>query len=175
MRAGIGRSFQISNVLTDFTVLENGIIAEQARLGEAFRFVKPAFSDKLLITGAEIILNRVGLLERASYMVADLAHGERRMLELGLALASSPSLLLLDEPMAGAGPEDSQRMTKIIGGLSTDAAILLIEHDMDAVFKLADHLTVLVEGNVIASGSTADISANDEVKTAYLGDGHYDT
>ena len=170
IRAGIGRSFQISNVLMDFTVLQNGIIAEQARLGQSFRFLQPAFSNPQLIDGAIAILDRVGLSSRADTMVSDLAHGERRMLELALAMAASPSLLLLDEPMAGAGPDDGQRMAKIIDELRGDVAILLIEHDMDAVFRLADRLTVLVEGSVIAAGTVDEISTNQAVKTAYLGD-----
>ena len=169
VKAGIGRSFQISNVLMDFTVMENGIIAEQARLGQSFQFLRPAFSDRQLIRGGKAILERVGLEERAEQRVGDLAHGERRMLELALALATSPSLLLLDEPMAGAGPEDSQRMADIIEGLRGTVAILLIEHDMDAVFRLADRLTVMVEGAVIAAGTAAEISANEAVKLAYLG------
>lgn len=169
VKAGIGRSFQISNVLMDFTVMENGIIAEQARLGQSFQFLRPAFSDRQLIRGGKAILERVGLEERAEQRVGDLAHGERRMLELALALATSPSLLLLDEPMAGAGPEDSQRMAEIIEGLHGTVAILLIEHDMDAVFRLADRLTVMVEGAVIAAGTAAEISANEAVKIAYLG------
>lgn len=169
VKAGIGRSFQISNVLMDFTVMENGIIAEQARLGQSFQFLRPAFSDRQLIRGGKAILERVGLEERAEQRVGDLAHGERRMLELALALATSPSLLLLDEPMAGAGPEDSQRMADIIEGLRGTVAILLIEHDMDAVFRLADRLTVMVEGAVIAAGTAAEISANEAVKIAYLG------
>ena len=154
----------------DFTVLENSIIAEQARQRKTFQFFTPAFSDKKLIAGAKIILDRVGLADRAKQKVADLAHGERRMLELALATAASPSLLLLDEPMAGAGPEDSQRMTDIISELSKNIAVLLIEHDMDAVFKLADQITVLVAGSVIASGSSYEISRNDAVRAAYLGD-----
>ena len=169
VKAGIGRSFQISNVLMDFTVMENGIIAEQARLGQSFRFLQPAFSDEQLIKGGKAILQRVGLEKRVEQRVGDLAHGERRMLELALALATSPSLLLLDEPMAGAGPEDSQRMAEIIEGLRGKVAILLIEHDMDAVFRLADRLTVMVEGAVIAAGTAAEISANEAVKIAYLG------
>jgi len=169
VRAGIGRSFQISNVLMDFTVLENGIIAEQARLGQSFGFLHPAFDDPDLIAGAQKILARVGLDDRADQRVGDLAHGERRMLELALALATAPNLLLLDEPMAGAGPEESQRMTEIIDQLRGQVAILLIEHDMDAVFRLADRITVLVEGATIATGTADEISNNDTVKTAYLG------
>jgi branched-chain amino acid transport system ATP-binding protein len=169
VRAGIGRSFQISNVLMDFTVLENGIIAEQARLGQSFRFLRPAFDDPDLIAGARKILARVGLDDRADQRVGDLAHGERRMLELALALATAPQLLLLDEPMAGAGPEESQRMSQIIETLRGKLAILLIEHDMDAVFRLADRITVLVEGAVIASGTADEISNSAAVQTAYLG------
>ena len=169
VRAGIGRSFQISNVLMDFTVLENAIVAEQARLGQSFRFLKPAFDDKDLQAGAYDILRRVGLEDRASYPASDLAHGERRMLELALALATAPQLLLLDEPMAGAGTEESQRMSEIIERLRGDVAILLIEHDMDAVFRLADRITVLVEGAVIASGIADEISNSAAVQTAYLG------
>ena len=169
VRAGIGRSFQISNVLMDFTVLENGIIAEQARLGQSFRFLRPAFNDPDLIAGARKILARVGLDDRNDQRVGDLAHGERRMLELALALATAPQLLLLDEPMAGAGPEESQRMSQIIETLRGKLAILLIEHDMDAVFRLADRITVLVEGAVIASGTADEISNSAAVQTAYLG------
>ena len=169
VRAGIGRSFQISNVLMDFTVLENGIIAEQARLGQSFRFLRPAFDDPDLIAGARKILAPVGLDDRADQRVGDLAHGERRMLELALALATAPQLLLLDEPMAGAGPEESQRMSQIIETLRGKLAILLIEHDMDAVFRLADRITVLVEGAVIASGTADEISNSAAVQTAYLG------
>ncbi len=169
VRAGIGRSFQMSNVLMDFTVLENAIIAEQASLGQSFRFLRPAFDDQNLIAGAHDILSRVGLQDRAGQPASDLAHGERRVLELALALATSPQLLLLDEPMAGAGPEESQRMTQIIERLRGQVAILLIEHDMDAVFRLADRITVLVEGAVIASGTADEISKSAAVQTAYLG------
>ena len=169
VQAGIGRSFQISNVLMDFTVLENAIIAEQARLRQSFRFLHPAFDDPDLQTGAHKILNRVGLDDRAAARVSDLAHGERRMLELALALATRPDLLLLDEPMAGAGQQESQRMSQIINDLRGTVAILLIEHDMDAVFRLADRITVLVEGAVIATGTADQISHDAAVRAAYLG------
>ena len=175
VKAGIGRSFQISNVLMDFTVMENGIIAEQARLGQSFGFLQPAFSDAVLIEGAKTILQRVGLEKRAEQRVGDLAHGERRMLELALALAASPSLLLLDEPMAGAGPEDSQRMAEIIEGLRGKVAILLIEHDMDVVFTLADKITVLLNGRCIATDIPENIRKNPEVKKAYLGEDNIDS
>ena len=169
VRSGIGRSFQISNVLLGFTVLENAIIAEQARRGEAFRFFSPAFSDLELISGAEQILDNVGLAKHADRRVANISHGERRLLELALAMATNPSLLLLDEPMAGAGAEESRHMTQIISHLRKDHAILLIEHDMDAVFALADRITVLVEGAAIASGTPEQISKNKTVRAAYLG------
>ena len=166
---GLGRSFQISNVLMDFTVLENAIIAEQARLRQSFRFLHPAFDDPDLQIGAHKILNRVGLDDRAAARASDLAHGERRMLELALALATRPDLLLLDEPMAGAGQQESQRMSQIINDLRGTVAILLIEHDMDAVFRLADRITVLVEGAVIATGTADQISHDAAVRAAYLG------
>jgi branched-chain amino acid transport system ATP-binding protein len=169
VQAGIGRSFQISNVLMDFTVLENAIIAEQARLQQSFRFLHPAFDDLDLQTGARKILSRVGLDDRAAARASDLAHGERRMLELALALATRPDLLLLDEPMAGAGPQESQRVSQIINDLRGTVAILLIEHDMDAVFRLADRITVLVEGAVIATGTADQISHDEAVRAAYLG------
>jgi branched-chain amino acid transport system ATP-binding protein len=169
VQAGIGRSFQISNVLMDFTVLENAIIAEQARLQQSFRFLHPAFDDPDLQTGAHKILSRVGLDNRAAARASDLAHGERRMLELALALATRPDLLLLDEPMAGAGSQESQRMSQIINDLRGTVAILLIEHDMDAVFRLADRITVLVEGAVIATGTADQISHDAAVRAAYLG------
>ena len=169
VQAGIGRSFQISNVLMDFTVLENAIIAEQARLQQSFRFLHPAFDDPDLQTGAHKILSRVGLDDRAAARASDLAHGERRVLELALTLATRPDLLLLDEPMAGAGPQESQRMSQIINDLRGTVAILLIEHDMDAVFRLADRITVLVEGAVIATGTADQISHDAAVRAAYLG------
>jgi branched-chain amino acid transport system ATP-binding protein len=169
VQAGVGRSFQISNVLMDFTVLENAIIAEQARLQQSFRFLHPAFDDPDLQTGAHKILSRVGLDDRAAARASDLAHGERRMLELALALATRPDLLLLDEPMAGAGSQESQRMSQIINDLRGTVAILLIEHDMDAVFRLADRITVLVEGAVIATGTADQISHDAAVRAAYLG------
>ena len=129
----------------------------------------PAFDDQNLIAGAYEILRRVGLEDRAGHPAGNLAHGERRVLELALALATAPQLLLLDEPMAGAGPEESQRMTQIIERLRGQVAILLIEHDMDAVFRLADRITVLVEGEVIASGTADEISNSAAVQNAYLG------
>lgn len=172
VKIGIGRSFQISNVILGFTIIQNAIIAEQARSAASFRFFAPAFSDPALIAGAMEILKPVGLDEAPDRLVANISHGERRLLELALAMAARPSLLLLDEPMAGAGAEESGRMTDIIKGLRGDNGILLIEHDMDAVFALADRITVLVEGAAIASGSPQEISKDKAVRTAYLGDGN---
>ena len=146
------------------------VIAEAARTGGAFRFLRPAFSDPALVEGAMKILGRVGIEGRADTPVSDLAHGERRLLELALALAGDPALLLLDEPMAGAGPEETQHMIGIIDRLRGDVGILLIEHDMDAVFRLADRMTVLVEGAVIASGTPEEIAGDAAVRAAYLGE-----
>ena len=169
VRRGIGRSFQISNLLMDFTICENAIIAAQACRKEAFQFFAPAFEDRDLISDAMLILDSVGLTDKSDTKVSALAHGERRLLELALAMAGEPCLLLLDEPMAGAGPQESQHMTSIIKGLRAHHAILLIEHDMDAVFTLADRITVLVEGAVIAQGDSTEISQNSVVTEAYLG------
>ena len=166
---GIGRSFQISNVLMDFSVLENAIVAKISHSRKTFRFFKPAFNDPDLIDGGLEILKRVGIEHMADRNVSDLAHGERRLLELSLALAMQPVLVLLDEPMAGAGPEDTVFMTKVIAGLKSDTTILLIEHDMDVVFQLAERISVLVEGAVIASGTPNEISNNTLVREAYLG------
>ena len=166
---GIGRSFQISNVLMDFSVLENAIVAKISHSQETFRFFRPAFSDPSLIEGGFAILKRVGMEQMADRKVSDLAHGERRLLELALALAMEPLLVLLDEPMAGAGPEDTIFMTKVIAGLRGQTTILLIEHDMDVVFQLAERISVLVEGAVIASGTPDEISKNRLVREAYLG------
>ena len=171
MRKGIGRSFQISNVLLGFTVLQNALIAELARKGKVFRFFAPAFSDPSLLSGARNILEKVGLLHQSEKLAAEISHGERRLLELALAIATNPQLLLLDEPLAGAGAEESRHITSIIENLKSQHATLLIEHDMDAVFKLADRITVLVEGKTIASGTPDEISNNSAVRNAYLGDG----
>ena len=166
---GIGRSFQISNVLMDFSVLENAMIAKISHTGQTFRFFQPAFTDPELIAGGLLVLKNVGMEHMADRKASDLAHGERRLLELALALAMQPLLVLLDEPMAGAGPEDTIFMTKVIAGLKGNTTILLIEHDMDVVFKLAQQISVLVEGSVIASGTPEEISNNDLVREAYLG------
>ena len=169
VRCGIARSFQITSVLMSFSVIENAMIAGFARRNQSFRFFAPAFADAAIRTEAEEALTSVGLEDRLETPVAQLSHGERRLLELALAMLMQPRLLLLDEPMAGAGVRESQRMTELIANLRHDCSILLIEHDMDAVFRLADRITVLVEGRVIASGSPEMISNDEDVRAAYLG------
>ena len=167
---GLARSFQITSIFRDFTVLENVALAIQAHSGHSFRFWRLARRDPALVTPARAMLERVGLDARADVTAANLAHGEQRQLEIAMALATGPKLLLLDEPTAGMGQEDSQRMTRFLADLKGDYSMLLIEHDMDAVFTLADRITVLVYGRAIATGAPADIRANEEVRAAYLGE-----
>jgi branched-chain amino acid transport system ATP-binding protein len=166
---GIARSFQITSVFLQFTVLANVALAVQARLGHGFRFWKRAATDPALTGPAMEALDTIGLTHRAAVVAEDLSHGERRQLELAMALAMKPSLLLLDEPMAGMGRQDGQRMTRILAALKKHYAILIVEHDMDAVFALADRLSVLVAGAVIATGSPDEIRNDPLVKAAYLG------
>ena len=168
--AGLARSFQITSVFRNFTALENVALSIQAHSGHSFRMWKPAASDKALTEPAQEILERLGLGARAGVLAGNLAHGEQRQLEIAMALATGPKLLLLDEPTAGMGPEDTQRITKFLAGLKGVYSMLLIEHDMDTVFALADRITVLVYGRAIATGAPAAIRANDEVRAAYLGE-----
>lgn len=167
--AGMARSFQITSIFKNFSALENVALAIQAHDGHSFRMWRPAPTDEALNGPAREILGRVGLGDRATVRAASLAHGEQRQLEIAMALATGPRMLLLDEPTAGMGPEDSQRMKEFLRDLKGDYSMLLIEHDMDTVFALADRITVLVYGRAIATGSPADIRANDEVRAAYLG------
>jgi branched-chain amino acid transport system ATP-binding protein len=167
---GLARSFQITSLFRDFTALENVALAVQAHAGHSFRFWRDAGSDDELRQPARSALARVGLQARADSIVASMSHGEQRQLELAMALAANPRLLLLDEPMAGLGAEESARMVQTLRELKRELTILLIEHDMEAVFALADRITVLVYGRVIASGAPADIRANPEVRQAYLGE-----
>ena len=169
VKGGIARSFQITSVLMGFSVIENAMIAGFACRNQSFRFFAPAFTDAAIRAEAEDVLKSVGLEDRLETEVAQLSHGERRLLELALAMIMQPKLLLLDEPMAGAGVRESQRMTQLIANLREDCSILLVEHDMDAVFQLADRITVLVEGRVIASGTPDMISNDEDVRAAYLG------
>ncbi len=167
---GLARSFQITSLFPHFTALENVALAVQAHAGHSFRFWGDARQETSLREPARAALERVGIAHRADTIVANMSHGEHRQLELAMALATGPRILLLDEPMAGLGADESSRMVKTLRGLKRDLTILLIEHDMEAVFALADRITVLVYGRVIASGDPASIRANAEVRAAYLGE-----
>ena len=169
-RLGIARSFQITQIFRRFTVLENVMLAVQAREPHAFRFWEDARRDEALAAPARSVLEETGLAASAGRLAGALAHGEQRQLEIAMALATSPRMLLLDEPMAGMGREESERMTALLRRLKARETILLVEHDMDVVFALADRVTVLVYGRAIASGTPDEIRANPEVRTAYLGE-----
>jgi branched-chain amino acid transport system ATP-binding protein len=169
-RLGLARSFQITSLFADFTALDNVALAVQAHAGHSFRFWKDARSDRTLRTPALAALAQVGLEARADMRVDRLSHGEHRQLEIAVALATKPRLLLLDEPMAGLGPEESARMQELLRSLKGAVTVLLIEHDMETVFALADRITVLVYGRVIASGAPAAIRADAAVREAYLGE-----
>jgi branched-chain amino acid transport system ATP-binding protein len=170
-RKGLGRSFQITSVYPEFTALENVALAVQAQSGHSFRLWRPARSDRSLIEPARKVLNDVGLSSREGVLAANLAHGEQRQLEVAMALATTPRLLLLDEPMAGMGIEESQRMIDFLGSLKRSRiTMVLVEHDMDAVFRLADRISVLVYGRVAATDVPDKIRRNDEVRRAYLGE-----
>jgi branched-chain amino acid transport system ATP-binding protein len=167
---GLARSFQITSLFLDFTALDNVALAVQAHAGHSFHFWRRARDEAGLRAPARAALTRVGLEQRSDVLVSNLSHGEHRQLEIAMALATSPRMLLLDEPMAGMGPEESGRMVKTLRELKRELTILLIEHDMEAVFALADRITVLVYGRIIASGSPEAIRANAEVRQAYLGE-----
>ncbi|MCW5730455.1 MAG: ABC transporter ATP-binding protein [Alphaproteobacteria bacterium] len=167
---GLARSFQITSIFLDLTVAENVVLAVQAHAGHSFRFWRRVASDRRLQEPARAALRQVGLDARADARAANLSHGERRQLEIAMALATEPTMLLLDEPMAGMGPEESARMVETLRALKGRLTILLVEHDMDAVFALADRITVLVYGRAIATGDPDTIRANPEVRRAYLGD-----
>jgi branched-chain amino acid transport system ATP-binding protein len=168
-RLGLARSFQITSVYPDFSALHNVALAIQAHAGHSFRFWRDARSDAALIEPARKVLHEVGLSSRVSVLAANLAHGEQRQLEVAMALATRPRLLLLDEPMAGMGIEESQRMIALLASLKRKHTIILVEHDMDAVFRLADRISVLVYGRVIATDTPERIRTNEEVRRAYLG------
>jgi len=171
-RCGISRSFQITCVFPQFTVLANVAMAVQARLGHSFRFWRAAASDEQLLGPARAALAVIGLDHRTNSLAADLSHGEQRQLELAMAIAMKPSLLLLDEPMAGMGRQDAVRITQILAELKKNCTILLVEHDMDAVFALADRVTVLVAGQAIRTGTPAEIRTDPLVRSVYLGARH---
>jgi branched-chain amino acid transport system ATP-binding protein len=167
---GLGRSYQITSVFPEFSVLINVILAVQAHAGHSFSFWQPVARERELTTRAGAALEQVGLVAKADVPVAALAHGERRQLEMAMTLATQPKLLLLDEPMAGMSLAESERLVRLLSALKGRYGILLIEHDMDVVFKLADRISVLVYGKVIACGSPESIRGNADVRAAYLGD-----
>ena len=172
VQRGLARSFQITSVFREFTVLENVVLPVQARQGHSFRFWRSAMRDPALTEPARVLLEKVGLGDRAATRAGHLAHGEQRQLEIAIALATNPSFLLLDEPMAGMGPEENRDLIDFLGGLKETHGMLLIEHDLDAVFALADRITVLVYGRAIASGRPDAIRQNSQVRAAYLGEAH---
>jgi len=169
-RRGFARSFQITSIYPDFTALENVMLAVQAHSGSSFRFWRPARDETALSSPARAILEEVGLSGRLEVPAANLAHGEQRALEIATALATRPRLLLLDEPVAGMGAEETQRMISLLSSLKGGKTLILVEHDMDAVFSLADRISVLVYGRIIATGAPEEIRANLEVRRAYLGE-----
>jgi len=168
-RAGLARSFQITQLLNGFTAEDNVALAIQVRQGHSFRFIRNALRDSRLREPARAVLARVGLADQADIQVDALSHGERRQLEIAIALASEPKVVLLDEPMAGLGAEETARMIETLAAIKGSCAILFIEHDMDAVFALADRISVLVSGRVIRSGKPDEIRADPAVRAAYLG------
>ena len=169
VRAGLARSYQITSIFRRFSVIDNLALAVQARSGSSFSFWRPVASEHALFDEAREIASQIGL-KRIAVPASSLSHGEQRALEVGLALATRPKLVLLDEPMAGMGPEESQRMIELIGRVRQSVAVLLVEHDMDAVFRLADRISVMVNGRVVATGAPEAIRRNAEVRKAYLGD-----
>src|SRR5262245_60500448 len=169
-RKGLARSFQITSIYREFSALDNVALAVQAQEPHSFRFWRPAREDPALTGPANQILEEIGLDKRKNILAANLSHGEQRQLEIAMALATRPRLLLLDEPMAGMGTDESQRMIALLASLKGQKTIVLVEHDMDAVFSLADRISVLVYGRIIATGAPQEIRANAEVRAAYLGE-----
>ena len=169
-RRGLCRTFQISSLVPEFSALRNVMLAVQAKQGSSMRFFANVMRDASLTEPARDALARVGLKDRAGIAAAELSHGERRQLEIAVALALGAKTFLLDEPMAGMGPEGSKALTGFLDRLRAEAPILLVEHDMDAVFALADRVSVLVYGRVIATGTVTEIRNDPEVRAAYLGD-----
>lgn len=171
VQAGMGRTFQITSVLPTFSVLENVATAVQAKTGSSLKFFALAAEEAALNDKAHAILERVGLDDRSDRPAADLSHGELRLLEIAIALAGAPKFLLLDEPMAGLGKTESAALIDLLNELRDDFPMLLVEHDMDAVFQLADELSVLVDGEIVAHGTPAEVRDNPQARAAYLGDG----
>ena len=169
-RAGIGRSYQRSNIFADFTVLENCRLAAQAKHQSPFDWVTPAAHCELSTGLARAAVARAGLSDLMDRLAGELSHGQQRQLEVAMCLAIEPRVLLLDEPLAGMGSEETERMLELLRQLKADHAILLIEHDMDAVFRVSDRITVMVNGQVIASGSPVEVRHDPQVQLAYLGE-----
>lgn len=170
--AGLARSFQITSVVMAMSLLENVMLAVQARQGHSFRFWSPVKNDRVMWDTAMQYLDDIGLDRRADMLAANVSHGEQRQLEVAMALAMQPRMLLLDEPMAGMGKEESAEMIDMLNNLKGDKTILLVEHDMDAVFSMADRLSVLVSGHIIATDTVENIRNSKQVQQAYLGDSH---
>lgn len=169
-RRGVSRSFQITALARNMSVLQNAVLAILAQDGHAFRFWRSIHCDAALRARAQEVLSRVGMHDKAGALVESLSHGEQRLLEFALAIAGDPSVVLLDEPMAGLGHEEGLEMIRHLAQLKGKTTIILVEHDMDAVFGLADRITVLVGGTVLATGTPAEIRSNTDVRSAYLGD-----
>jgi len=169
-RLGLGRTFQISALAMGFTVLENAVLGAVGQSGSVFRFFKPAMKDAALLARARSALDRVNLRDYENVVTSELSHGQRRQLEVAVALTLAPKAFLMDEPMAGMGGEGSKTLTNFLQELKHEAPILLVEHDMDAVFACADRISVLVYGKIIATGSVDEIRAHPEVRVAYLGE-----
>ena len=169
-RLGLVRSFQITSILPRFSALENVALAVQARSGSSFKFLGHAAAEHELNDVAMTLLARFGLAARADVPAGQMSHGEKRQLEIAIALAAKPKLLLLDEPLAGTSHDESQRLINTLQALRRELPIVLIEHDMDAVFALADRVSVLVYGRIIASGTPQSIRDNPDVRAAYLGE-----
>ena len=170
-RLGLARAFQVTSLFNSFSVLENLMLAVQAQQGTGFRFWTNAAHDRKLVAAADEVVERMGLSDRAAVLAGSLSHGERRQLEMGMALATKPAMLLLDEPMAGLGPGGTLKLCELIEGLKGEVTILLVEHDTHAVFSLADRISVLVQGEVVATDSPQLIKQNRLVQEAYLGGG----
>ena len=170
-RMGLARTFQVSSLMPEFSVLQSVMLARQSVSGKVFRFFRPVLGDASLVDPAMAQLERVGLADRAQMRAADISHGERRQLEMAVALALEPKAFLLDEPMAGMGQSESQVMMEILRPLKGTVGILLVEHDMDVVFSLADVISVLVNGAVLMTGSPEEVRNDSRVRAAYLGDG----
>jgi branched-chain amino acid transport system ATP-binding protein len=169
-QAGLGRTFQITSIVPEFTALENVALAAQARAGSSFRFFGHAARERALNDTARDCLGQLGLGDRGEVVAGELSHGEKRLLELAVAIAGAPRALLLDEPMAGMGRSESATLTQTLLGLKARYPMLLIEHDMEAVFALADRVSVLVSGAVVATGTPAEVRADPNARAAYLGE-----